>query len=154
MRPCWSADPLDALVTATAPLCNQGIHSHFYPASVYFFLTEIPSQKPGQLALSASPIPGGEVGGAVGASAAEENRAMSPAVRPWCPPGTKGLTSISPSPFWEPIFRETGGPGQGSLGVLSVASHLIHPEGRQSCARTEQGHGHVGPNPWPALCPH
>lgn len=59
MRPCWSADPLDALVTATAPLCNQGIHSHFYPASVYFFLTEIPSQEPGQLALSASPIPGG-----------------------------------------------------------------------------------------------
>lgn len=38
-RPCWSADPLDMLVTATAPLCNQGIHSHFYPASA-FFLTE------------------------------------------------------------------------------------------------------------------
>lgn len=39
MRPCWSADPLDTLVTATAPLWNQGIHSHFYPASA-FFLTE------------------------------------------------------------------------------------------------------------------
>lgn len=38
-RPCWSADPLDLLVTATAPLCNQGIHSHFYPASA-FLLTE------------------------------------------------------------------------------------------------------------------
>lgn len=39
MRPCWSADPLDTLVTATAPLWNQGIHSHFYPASA-FFITE------------------------------------------------------------------------------------------------------------------
>lgn len=39
MRPCWSADLLDMLVTATAPLWNQGIHSHFYPASA-FFLTE------------------------------------------------------------------------------------------------------------------
>jgi hypothetical protein len=39
MRPFWSADPLDTPVTATAPLWNQGIHSHFYPASA-FFLTE------------------------------------------------------------------------------------------------------------------
>lgn len=39
MRPCWSADPSDTLVTATAPLCNQGIHGHFYPASA-FVLTE------------------------------------------------------------------------------------------------------------------
>lgn len=39
MRPCWFADPLDTLVTATAPLWNQGIHSPFYPASA-FFITE------------------------------------------------------------------------------------------------------------------
>lgn len=36
-RPCWSADPLDMLVPATAPLWNQGIHSHFYAASAFFF---------------------------------------------------------------------------------------------------------------------
>lgn len=28
---------MDTLVTATAPLWNQGIHSHFYPASAFFF---------------------------------------------------------------------------------------------------------------------
>lgn len=73
---------------------------------------------------------------------------MSPSVGPWC------LTSISPSPFWEPISRETGGLEQGSLGVSSVASHFIHPDESQSCARTEQGRGHIGPSPWPALCLH
>lgn len=68
-RPCWSADPLDTLVTATAPLCNQGIHSRFYPASVSFFLTGRPTQKPSWLPASAPPPPcgcGGRWGGAVG----------------------------------------------------------------------------------------
>ena len=52
-RPCWSADPPDTLMTATAPLCNQGIHSHFYPASVSFFLMERPTREPCQLPVSA-----------------------------------------------------------------------------------------------------
>lgn len=46
-RPCWSADPLDMLVTATAPLCNQGIHSHFYPASAFFLTNRDPPSSPG-----------------------------------------------------------------------------------------------------------
>lgn len=46
-RPCWSADPLDMLVTATAPLCNQGIHSHFYPASAFFLTNRNPPSSPG-----------------------------------------------------------------------------------------------------------
>lgn len=68
-RPCWSADPLDTLVTATAPLCNQGIHSRFYPASVSFFLTGRPTQKPSWLPASAPPPPcgcGGRWGGGSG----------------------------------------------------------------------------------------
>lgn len=58
MKPCWSADPLDTLVTATAPLCNQGIHSHFYPASAFFLTNRgppsIPGGRPGR---SASGLP-------------------------------------------------------------------------------------------------
>lgn len=49
MRPCWSADLLDMLVTATAPLCNQGIHSRFYPASASFFVAEKPPRGPASL---------------------------------------------------------------------------------------------------------
>lgn len=48
MRPCWSADPWDTLVTATAPLCNQGIHSHFYPASASFFTERGQPTAPGE----------------------------------------------------------------------------------------------------------
>lgn len=47
MRPSWSADPLDTLVTATAPLCNQGIHGYFYPASAFFLTNRGPPGGPG-----------------------------------------------------------------------------------------------------------
>lgn len=56
MRPCWSADPLDTPVTATAPLWNQGIHSHFYPASA-FFLTETHLAAPVRPGHSVSGLP-------------------------------------------------------------------------------------------------
>lgn len=41
-RPCWSADPLDMLVTATAPLWNQGIQS-FLPSLCILFYRDPPS---------------------------------------------------------------------------------------------------------------
>lgn len=60
-------------MTATAPLCNQGIYSCFYPASESFVLAVWPTQKPSQLAASASPSPGGQGRRAAGASAGEES---------------------------------------------------------------------------------
>lgn len=51
---------------------------------------------------------------------------MSLSVGLQCPhTGTRGLTSTSSFPFWEPISREAEGPGQGSLGCgLCFSLHL------------------------------
>lgn len=102
MRPCWSVDPLDMLVTATAPLCNQGIHSHFYPASASFFLTERLPGSPAAGLLPWHPSPGGHGGrGAVGAEVRRQVESGAPLHTPW------GLPL--PPPFWDSISGQQEG---------------------------------------------
>lgn len=146
MKPCWSADLPAALVTATAPLCNQGIHSRFYPASASFFPTERPSQQPSQLALSACPTLAGKAGGAMGASAGEGG-VMSPSAglqRPHRHPGSHFYLPVS-------ILRSRRARAGLPTG-LSVASHFVHLGEHQRCAWPEQGRGHIGPSSCWVLC--
>lgn len=126
MRPCWSADPSDMLVTATAPLCNQGIHSHFYPASASFFLTERLPGSPATSLLPLHPQPWwARRAGGCGGQNEEAGGVRSPAAHT--------LGSPSPSAILGLHLWAAGGLGQGFL-ESSMASRFVHPLGRQSCA--------------------
>lgn len=109
MRPCWSADLPAVLVTATAPLCNQGIHSRFYPASASFFPPERLPRSPSGL-LHRTPSPGGHGGRGLSGLEPRGSGVRSPSAGThWVP------HSPPPPPFWESSSREAGGLGQGSL---------------------------------------
>lgn len=121
MRLCWSADPQDTLATAVAPLCNQGIHSHFYPASASFLAEKEAHQPPHWRVWALSQQPAstwvGMAGGGWGL-VGEEGGVMSLSLGSQHTQAPWGLTSTcSPTPVqtWGSISRETGRPGQGCL---------------------------------------
>lgn len=132
-RPCWSADLAHTLVTATAPLCNQGIHSRFYPASVSFFLTEA-AQSLASLLRQHPLSPGGH--GWQGLWGLEVGRGA------WLQRLYGVPVLCPPTLFWESISREAAGRGRAPCSVFCGLSlhHQVGPQGR---VRTEQGHGHV-----------
>lgn len=133
-RPCWSADPPDALVTATAPLCNQGIYSCFYPASASFFLAVRPTQNPASLPHQHPPFWWARRVGLWGLQQGGEwdDEPLGVAPVSTQTPGVSFLAS--PPPILGTHFQRSRRTRGELSGVLCVASHFIHPRGRQSCA--------------------
>lgn len=168
MRPCWSADPPDMLMTATAPLCNQGIHSHFCPASVSFFVMERPTREPCQLPVSAPWPPRWAwwADGLAGGWTREEGGVVSPSPGLQCTQCTWGVPICLPQPHSGNPFPEKEGQGfpecflwllppfilwgaraVPGLDVAMGTSDLVHGERSGGTGPGEAGPGGFCPQP-------